>query len=84
MEHKEWNELRRKMAVEMFVSGATDMMIPADEARRTALACMEKSDGATAPGEQGSTAVQQWRSLERSAGDALIALEKLGMRVVAA
>lgn len=84
MEYQEWNELRRKMAVEIFVSEAAEMMIPADESRRAALARMAKSDSARHPEDQGNTAVQQWRNLEHAAGAALIALEKLGMRVVAA
>ena len=84
MEQKVWNELRRKMAVEMFVIDSADVMIPADEARKNAAARIEKSDRAKSAAEHCDSAVQQWRNLEHSAGTALIAIEKLEMRVVAA
>ena len=78
MEYKVWSELKRKMAVEIFVMNATDMMIPADMARENALAIMARSDAAKSPDEQHNPKVQNWRSIEYSAGQALIALEKLG------
>ena len=78
MDHKEWSDLKRRMAVEIFAMNAAEVMIPYAQARENALAIAALSDAAQSPQEQHATKVQNWRSIEYSAGQALIALEKLG------
>lgn len=80
MGYEKWRALSREMAVRAFVSDAAEMMIPAHEAEKAARARIERSDAA-APQEQWSRAMQDWRTLERAMGNALIALEKLGYTV---
>lgn len=80
MDYEEWQALRREMAVRAFVIDAGEMMITASEAEQTARARMARADAAVGGG-QFHPAVQEWRSLERAMGNALIALDKLGYTV---
>lgn len=78
MDYKSWSELKRNMAVEIFAMNAAEVMTPYAQAREAALAIMARSDAAKSPEEQGDRKVQNWRGIEYSAGQALIALQKLG------
>lgn len=49
------------------------------EARESAMAIAARPDAAKSPQQQHDSKVQNWRSLEYSAGLALIALKKLGL-----
>lgn len=77
-EYKEWDALRKKVAVEMYIMDATDMMVPADEARTMAERRMQEAHACTGA-ECGATHIQKWLLLGRSAGSAIIAMEKLGL-----
>jgi len=78
MDYEQWSSLLVEMAVEAFVSDATEVMTPAAEARALALRIKAQSDKNV---ESGGRQVQNWRALQHHMGNALIALEKLGYTV---
>lgn len=68
MTYEQWNALSEAIAVETILSGAADQMIPNEEMRPRIAHWKAVGD-------------QRWHAAFRNAGDALIALEKLGYRV---
>ena len=68
MEHKEWNELKRKMAIEVITLDLCETMVP----------CKEGVERAKAALEAGHPKAQE---VEYRMGQALIVLEKFGYKI---
>jgi len=68
MEHKEWNELKRKMAIEVITLDLCERMVPYKEGVERAKAALEAGH-------------QKAQEVEHRMGQALVALEKLGHKV---
>ncbi len=69
MDYKTWEKLSHEMAIEVIISDLTDVMVPADEARKRAEKLLEARN-------------QDALSIEYRMGQALIALEKLKFNIL--
>jgi len=74
--YERWRELKRKMAVISCAMDMQEMMVPKEEAIRRAEQMRDASDNAV---DQGKASVQRWRDIEYNMGNALIALEEMGL-----
>ena len=69
MEQEQWEELCHDMAVETIVMDLTEIMVPCSEGRSRAQRCLEQKE-------------QSSLNVKYRMGQALIALEKLGYKVI--
>lgn len=80
METAAWVTLTREMAVEAFAMEAAEMYLPLENGRNEARRRMLLSEQ---PNNDFAPGIQEWRNLEHMMGAAILALEKLGYKIVA-